>query len=82
VENFRFPKVVSEGNVFGIRDVLPGEDQDEMLHPDFVKFAERSRIERLAHIHAAYLGTECGVQLANRKAGGGFGLSHNVSLLA
>ena len=67
MEDLRLAEAAGEFHMFGVGDVLAGKHQHQMLHPDIVQRLESRRIERRAHVDAAHLGAERGMQRTNLK---------------
>ena len=65
MEDLRLAEAAGEFDMLGVGDVLAGKHQHEMLHPHIMQRLERRRIERCAHVDAAHLGAERGMQRAN-----------------
>ena len=65
MEHLRFAETAGEFDMLGVADMLAGKHQHEVLHPHVMQRLERRRIERCAHVDAAHLGAERGMQRAN-----------------
>ncbi len=70
MKDLRLAEIAREGDVLGVADVLLGEHQHEMAHPDVVQLAERLGVERLAHVDPAHVGAQRGMQGADLSLAG------------